>query len=131
MLGWLTLSFGTMGVVCGGIMLGWSAVADRAELWSIGLPVLFGGQIALVIGLLAQLERLWHDSRSAAVKLQRVDRQLHQLHTTTSLIGSGGHSPGGQFYSHLAGGAGPDLLLNDLKGQLDLLAMKISERESG
>jgi len=118
-----------MGLVCGGILLGWWAVTGRGELWSIGLPILFGGQVALVLGLLMQLERLWRDSRSAAAKLENVDRQIHQLNTTTSLIGSGSHSPGGAFYSHLAGGANPDLLLSDLKGQLDLLAMKLSERE--
>jgi hypothetical protein len=125
----MVLSLGTMGLVCGGILLGWSAVTGRGELWSIGLPVLFGGQIALVLGLLGQLERLWRDSRSAAAKLKDVDRRIHQLNSTTSAISAGGHSPGSAFYSHLAGGAGPDLLLSDLKGQLDLLAMKLSERE--
>jgi hypothetical protein len=125
---WLVLSIGTMGLVCGGILLGWSAVTGRGELWSIGLPVLFGGQVALVLGLLGQLERLWRDSRSAAAKLEHVDREIHQLHSTTSLIGAGGHSPGGAFYAHLAGGANPDLLLSDLKGQLDLLALKLAER---
>ena len=38
------------------------------------------------------------------------------------------HSPGETFYSHLAGGANPQLLLSDLKSQLDLLADKIGER---
>lgn len=118
-----------MGLVCGGILIGWSAVTGRGELWSIGLPVLFAGQVALVLGLLTQLERLWRHSRTAVAKLENVDRQVHQLHVTTSLIGSGSHSPGGAFYSHLAGGANPDLLLSDLKGQLDLLAMKLSQRE--
>ena len=31
-------------------------------------------------------------------------------------------------YAHWAGGAGPDLLLGDLKSQLDLLAVKLSKQ---
>jgi hypothetical protein len=33
------------------------------------------------------------------------------------------------FYSHLADGASPQLLLTDLKSQLDLLAMKMAREE--
>jgi hypothetical protein len=92
------------------------------------LPVALGGQIALLIGLLVKLDRLWHDNRRAAAKLDVVDEQLHELKTTTALLGTGQGSPTA-FYSHLAGGANPQLLLTDLKSQLDLLAMKISVQE--
>jgi len=33
------------------------------------------------------------------------------------------------FYAHYAGGANAQLLLTDLKGQLDLLAIKIAEND--
>jgi len=115
-----------MTLVCGGILLGWSLATDRSELWTTGLPVAIGGQIALLVGLLLQLERLWHDSRRAADRLEAVDQQLHDLKTTTTLLGTSHASPGGAFYAHLADGAGSQLLLSDLKGQLDLLALKIS-----
>jgi len=58
-----------------------------------------------------------------------VDEQLHELKTTTTLLGTGNNSPSGAFYSHLVGGAGPQLLLSDLKGQLDLLALKIMQQD--
>ncbi len=104
-------------------------ITGRPELWTIGLPVAIGGQIALLIGLILQLERLWHDSRHAADRLKAVDEQLHDLKTTTTLLGTGHASPGGAFYAHMADGAGPHLLLTDLKGQLDLLALKIGNEE--
>jgi hypothetical protein len=125
---WLALSLGTMAFACGGILLGWSLVAGRGDLWNAGLPVALGGQIALLIGLLLKLDCLWHDNRRAAAKLDVVDEQLHELKTTTALLGTGQGTPAA-FYSHLAGGANPQLLLTDLKSQLDLLAMKISVQE--
>lgn len=124
-LAWLSLSLGTMAFACGGILLGWSLVSGRTDLWNIGLPVALGGQIALLIGLLLKLDRLGHENRRAAAKLDVVDEQLHELQTTTTLLGTGQGSPAA-FYSHLAGGANSQLLLTDLKSQLDLLAMKIS-----
>ncbi len=128
-LAWTALAMGTMVLVCGAMLLVWAVVADRGELWAIGLPAAFVGQVVLLVGLVLQLDRLWRDNRSAAARLKHVDVQLHELRTTTTLMGTSGASPGGAFYSHLAGGAGPHLLLNDLKGQLDLLAVKLS-RES-
>jgi hypothetical protein len=125
---WLALSLGTMAFACGGILLGWSLFTGRTDLWNMGLPVALGGQIALLVGLLLNLDRLWHDNRRAAAKLDVVDEQLHELQTTTAMLGSGQGSPAA-FYSHLAGGANPQLLLTDLKSQLDLLAMKISVQE--
>ena len=129
MLIWLALSLGTMAFACGGILLGWSILSDRAELWNLGLPVTLCGQIALLVGLVLQLDRLWHDSRHAAAKLDDVDEQLHELQTTTTMLTTGHNSPGGAFYSHLTAGAGPQILLSDLKSQLDLLAVKIGQRE--
>ena len=53
-----------------------------------------------------------------------VDEQLHDLRTAATLP-SAAHGPSGAFYAHWAGGAGPEILLADLKSQLDLLALKL------
>ncbi|MCE5301698.1 MAG: hypothetical protein LLF97_01155 [Planctomycetaceae bacterium] len=128
-LAWIALSAGAMGVVCGGVLLGWSMVAGRPELWTIGLPAAMIGQVALLIGLVLQIDRLWRDNRAAVQKLDNVDLQLHDLQNTTNLL-SATQSPSSRaFYSHFAGGAGPQLLLTDLKGQLDLLAEKIADSQ--
>jgi hypothetical protein len=126
---WLALSLGTASFVCGGILLGWSLAAGRQELWTIGLPVALVGQIVLLIGLVLQLDRLWRDSRASAAKLDNVDQQLGELKATTTLLGTSQGPAASVFYSHLAGGAGPQLLLTDLKSQIDLLAMKIAQEE--
>jgi hypothetical protein len=126
---WIGLSLGTTTFVCGGMLLGWSIVADRQELWTLGLPIALGGQIALLVGLLFQVERLWRDNRHAAAKLDDVDEQLHELKTATTLLGTSHSSPATAFYCHLSSGASPQLLLSDLKSQLDLLALKIAQGE--
>lgn len=118
-----------MSFVCGGVLVGWSVVAGRPDLWNFGLPTALLGQIALLAGLVLQLERIWSDYRETASKLERVDDQLHELKTTTTMLGTNQSSPGTSFYAHMAGGAGPQVLLADLKSQLDLLAVKISQHE--
>jgi hypothetical protein len=123
---WSALSLGTMAVVCGLALIGWSAHTGRQELWAIGAPIILGAQVALVVGLVLQLDRIWRDSRRAAARLQTVDKQIHDLKTTTSLLGTT-HAPSTAFYAHWAGGAGPDVLLSDLKSQLDLLAVKLAK----
>ena len=120
------LSLGTMAFGCGLALLGWSAYSGSRELWTYGAPIVLAGQIALVLGLVVQLDRIWRDSRRAAAKLLTVDEQIHDLKTTTSLLGTT-HGPSAAFYA-LAGGAWPDLLLNDLKSQLDLLAVKLAKQ---
>lgn len=124
---WLALSLGTASFVCGGILLGWSWATGRQELWTTGLPVALAGQVALLIGLVLQLDRLWHDNRAAADKLDNVDEQLSDLKAATTLLGTSQGPAASVFYSHFAGGAGPQLLLTDLKSQIDLLAMKIAQ----
>jgi hypothetical protein len=115
-----------MAFVCGGVLLGWSLVTGRQELWSVGLPIALVGQVALLAGLILQLDRFWHDNRAAAAKLDTLDRRLDDLKTTTTMLGTT-HGPSAAFYAHWAGGAGPQLLLTDLKSQLDLLAVKLAD----
>lgn len=123
---WTLLSLGLMTFVCGGVLLGWSITSGRQDLWNTGLPTTLGGQVALLVGLILQLDRLWHDRRRTAVKVDRVDDDLCDLNTTMALESSRSIS-GADFYAHLAGGAGPQLLLTDLKSQLDLLSAKIGK----
>lgn len=126
---WPLLTAGMMAFVCGGTLVGWSLWTGRTELWNVGLPIALLGQLALLGGLVLQLERMWAASRETASKLEHVDDELQDLKSTTSLLssqeGAGSHA----FYAHLAGGANPQLLLADLKSQLDLLAVKLSRGE--
>jgi len=126
---WTAVSLGVMLLVCGGILLVWSMLAARPELWNIGLPVAVAGQVALVVGLVLQLDRLWHHNRHTAAKLDNVDEQLHDLRSAAAMLTTSHSSPATAFYSHFTNGASPQMLLADLKGQLDLLAGKLGQTD--
>lgn len=124
---WTTLSLGVMACVFGGVLLTWSFLTDRAELWSLGLPFAIGGQVALVLGLVLQLDGLWQSNHEAAESLSNLDEQLVELRRATSQISSSHSGPSQSFYFHLAEGCSPHMLLADLKGQLDLLALRLAD----
>ncbi len=126
---YLALLIGTTALVCGGSLLGWSMISGRAELWNLGLPIALGGQIALLAALLIQFERLWADHRRSAERIETVNSQLHDLQHTTTLLGTSAASPASQFYAHYAHGADAKVLLTDLKSQLDLLALRVSQQQ--
>ena len=63
---WSLLGFGIMAFVCGAILLAWSLIADRSELWTLGMPACLAGQLGLLLGLVFQLSRLWDDNRQTA-----------------------------------------------------------------
>jgi hypothetical protein len=126
-LAWMTLSLGAMGLACGLSLMGWSMHTGRQELWTIGMPISLAGQIAIVLGLVLQVDRVWRDHRHAAAKMDTVDEQLRDLKTATSILGTT-YGPSSAFYAHWSGGAGAEVLLGDLKSQLDLLAVKLAKQ---
>ena len=126
---WTILSLGLAVFACGAVLLGWSLAAGREDLWPIGLPLALIGQAGLILGLVLQLDGLWHTSRRTAKALTQLDDELANVRQATTLL-STSHAGGAQsFYFHLAEGASPQLLLADLKGQLDLLAQQMATRK--
>lgn len=125
---WALLGVGIMAFVCGAILLAWSLIAGRAELWTLGMPVCLAGQLGLLLGLVFQLTRLWDDNRQTADQLASVDQRLDDLKQTAAMLTTGNGTPGQSFYAHMAGGASPQMLVADLKGQLDLLAVQMASR---
>lgn len=125
---WSMVALGTTALSCGAALLGWSYLQERPELWSLGLTAAVLGQVALFVGMVVQLDRLWGENREAQHQLQAVHAQLGDLSQTARMLGTVHSSASQAFYSHLAEGASPDLLLADLKGQLDLLALRLAQR---
>lgn len=124
---WCMLSLGMMAFVFGAVLIGWSFAEERPDLWRLGLPFTLGGQAALIVGLVFQLDGLWRSNRDAAETLEELDSQLDELRHATSLLSTTHSSSAQSFYLHMADGASPNLLLADLKGQLDLLAARIAD----
>ena len=128
--GWLSLVLGVIGLSCGASLLAWSHWAERPDLWSLGLPIVLVGQIGLTIGFIAQLDALRREHRSTEQELETVDETVDALRHRTEMLGTTHNSAAQAFYSHLVDGASPHVLLTDLKSQLDLLAIKMSDERS-
>jgi len=128
LLAWLLLALGLMAFSCGAVLLGWSIYAGRADLWNLGVPLTLAGQFLLILGLVLNLDRLWKTNDENLTKLDEVEQRLVDLRNTTMLLGPGRGSASQNFYWHVAEGASPQILLSDLKGQLDMLAVEISRK---
>ncbi len=126
---WTAICLGLTAFACGGVLLGWSVLGDRGELWSLGVPITLVGQVALLVGLCFQLDRLWSENRDTSKRLGQMDEQLDELRQSTRLLGTPYHSASQNFYAHLSEGASPKMLLSDLKGQIDLLSIRMGQQE--
>jgi hypothetical protein len=127
-LAWIILSLGLAAFACGAVLLGWSFVAERADLWPLGLPLALVGQAGLIIGLALQLDGLWQSNRQTAATLNELDDELNRVRHATTLLTTTKNASAQSFYAHMAEGASPQLLLADLKGQLDLLAQQMASQ---
>jgi hypothetical protein len=81
------------------------------------MPLALVGQAGLILGLILQLDGLWHSSRKTAAAITELDDELKNVRQATTLLSTSRSS-----------GAGPQLLLADLKGQLDLLAQQMARQ---
>ena len=126
LLAWTMLAVGMATFVCGAVLLGWSLMDGYAHLWNLGMPITLAGQLGMLVGLVLQLERLWQTNHHTTEKLNAVDGRLDDLRQTTQMLSTTHGSASHAFYAHLSEGASPQLLLTDLKSQLDLLAQRMS-----
>jgi len=128
LLAWLILSIGLATFACGAVLLGWSFAGERDDLWPLGLPLALIGQAGLIIGLVLQLDGLWQSNRRTAETLSQLDGELSRVRHATTLLTTTKNASAQSFYAHMAEGANPQLLLADLKGQLDLLAQQMGSQ---
>jgi hypothetical protein len=121
---WLIVAAGTITLIGGVGLIGWSISTNQMQHWNLALSLALGGQGALILGLVMVVSRLWRNSRYATNKLQEMHARLGQLQNTADTISAmRGSAPA--FYADLARGASPQMLLSNLKGQLDQLATRL------
>lgn len=75
-LAWLFLSLGLMAFACGAAMLIWSVVDGREELWSFGIPLVLGGQGAIIFGLIGLAENTGQRHKQTAIALEEHRQRL-------------------------------------------------------
>jgi hypothetical protein len=121
---WITAFCGA-GVLGAGLgAVSWSLSSGRTDTWNLALGLTLMGQGLLIFGLVLIVARLWRNSRYASSKLIDVHAQLGQLqHTADALTTMRSGAPA--FYAELVRGASPQMLLSNLKGQLDQLASRL------
>ena len=110
--------------LCGGLGgVGWSLFHEDYRYWNASLGLTLAGQGGLIFGLVLVVTRLWRSSRYASNKLLDVHARLGELQRTAeALAANRGGAPA--FYADLASGAPPQMLLSNLRGQIDQLATR-------
>ncbi len=94
LLAWLFLGVGLMAFACGGVMLGWGAATERAELWELGIPLTLSGQAAMIFGLLGLLENAGQRHKQTAAALEEHRQRLLMMQNLALASGTGGRKAG-------------------------------------
>ncbi len=122
---WLIVVAGTL-VLAGGIgLVAWSLAARQMLYWNLAMGLTLGGQGTLIFGLVLVVARLWRNSRYATGKLQDVHAGLSHLQQTADVLATMRSGGAPNFYADLLRGASPQVLLANLKGQVDQLAARV------
>ena len=101
---WSLLSLGLMAFVFGAVLLTWSFLTDRVDLWRLGMPFTLGGQAGLILGLVFQLDGIWRTSRVSDQTLAELDQQVSELRHATALLTTSKSATAQSFYLHMAEG---------------------------
>ncbi len=123
---WLVVLSGSLALAAGIGLIAWSLAAERMIHWNLALGLALGGQGTLILGLALVVSRLWRNSRYAMAKLHDVHASLGQLQQTADAITAMRCGGAPAFYADLVRGASPQVLLANLKGQLDQLATRLA-----
>jgi uncharacterized coiled-coil protein SlyX len=126
---WCSLTVALTGFVCGCVLLCWSLVGNRPELWNIGETITLASQVGLLIGLVLQLDRIGQDRRQTVDRLTRLDQQVESLHTT-AMPGTPGPPPPNYTAHTNKSAAAEEAVLADLQSQLDRLATKLRDKRT-
>ena len=76
---WMIVAAGAAALAIGICMLCAGALMVRARWQSFGLPITLLGQVALLFGMMLQLDLVWHGKREMASKLYRFQKRLGDL----------------------------------------------------
>ncbi len=127
----LLLLCGLAGIAAGAGLLAWSAATpwfsanQSTPAWQWGMTTTIASQGMLIAGLVWMASRLWRNSRRVNRQLQGIDRQLAEIQYQTGSGSDRRTPPSGAYYDHFARGASSQLLLANLRGELEQLSVRI------
>jgi hypothetical protein len=78
-LAWTVVALGAAALTCGILLLAAGALIGRPGWQSFGLPITLLGQVALLLGMMMQLDLVWQGKRETASKLYRFQKRLVDL----------------------------------------------------
>jgi hypothetical protein len=122
---WLIVVAGGVALFAGIGLIAWSLSADEMKHWHLALGLSLGGQGTLILGLVMAVARLWRSSRHSNQRLQEVHARLAQLQHTADALTAMRTGGAPAFYADLVRGASPQMLLANLKGQLEQLSTRL------
>ncbi len=73
---WAVVSLGLAVFVCGAILVGIAVVQGRTDLWQIGLPMVLGGQVAVIAVVIGQLEAVWQSNKATFLALHAMEERI-------------------------------------------------------
>ena len=119
MIGWGLVSLSLVAMACGTVLVALAHFHGRSELWNVGMPILIGGQLSFLMGMVLQMERLRSSNRQTDARLQRVDHALYQMHLAGPPVSAPPPYPYPPYAppSHLS--------LAEMKRQLDELKLEV------
>lgn len=74
-LAWNLILAGLAAFSCGISLLIGSELSGRADLWRLGMPITFAGQLGLVLGMIFALEHVWRSHRDLSQRLDVARRE--------------------------------------------------------
>ncbi len=76
---WAIVAIGAVALACGIILLCAGTFIAGPDWQSLGLPITLLGQVALLLGMMLQLDLVWQGKRDTASKLYRFQKRLVDL----------------------------------------------------
>ncbi len=117
----LMLMMGVTGFAVGMGLLVWAVGFDLPGTWQWGITTTIAAEGLLILGMVWMAGRLWRNSRHLNEQLHGVDHQLDHLEQL-----AGNSATGSQhFYAHFHQGASSQMLLANLRGQVEQLASRL------
>ena len=107
-------------------MLAWATAFGLPQSWRWGLTMTITAEGMLILGLAWMAVRLWRNSRRVNQQLEGVADQLQEFERLTGALAGSRMSSSQHYYDHFSQAASPDMLVANLRGQVDQLASRLA-----